>query len=522
MFDVIIIGAGHNGLTCACYLAKAGLKVAIFERRGIVGGACVSEEIWPGYKLSTGAYVLSLYKEKFINELNLRKYGFEVYNKDPSLFVPFKRNKYIFIWNDLKKTKKEIAKFSKKDAEAYEKWNEMWSKFVDIINVLAMRAPVSIFDAEEVLEVLEEINKKIDKDKFDVEDFQRIMLSDAKSLLDEYFESEELKAALSEDAIVGSQITPSMQGSAYVLAHHLMGEVNGIKGSWGYVKGGMGGLTQALEKCAKDLGVTLFYSTPVKKIIVKNGKAVGVETYDNKVYQSKIVVSNVDVKTTFLKLVDEDSQPSELIKRIRNIKTRGVAFKIAGIIEELPNYLEMGKNLQPQHVASALILPSIEYLERAYRDFLDKRPSREPFISINIQTSLDPSVSVDGKHVFSLFVQYAPYEFDWKNKKEEFEETVFEKIKEYAPNFKALKYLSLSPKDLEERFALPNGQIFQIDMTLDQLYNLRPLKELSKYSTHIQNLYLCGSSTHPGGGVSGIPGYNAAMKILKDLTNKKG
>ncbi len=176
----------------------------------------------------------------------------------------------------------------------------------------------------------------------------------------------------------------------------------------------------------------------------------------------------------------------------------------------------MGKKLQHQHVASALILPSIEYVEKAFRDFLDKKPSKEPFVSINIQTSLDPSVSIDGKHVFSLFVQYAPYEYDWENKKEDFENTIFEKIREYAPNFVPFKYISLSPKDLEERFGLPNGQIFQIDMSLDQLYNLRPLKELSRYSTHIQNLYLCSSSTHPGGGVSGIPGYNAAMKILKD------
>jgi|ECHnycMinimDraft_1075156.scaffolds.fasta_scaffold00274_14 Phytoene dehydrogenase and related proteins len=516
MFDAIIVGAGHNGLTCACYLAKAGFKVAVFERREIAGGACVSEEIWPGYKLSTGAYVLSLYKEKFIDELNLRKYGFEVYNKDPSLFVPFENNKYIFIWNDSRKTKKEISKFSKKDAEAYDKWNEMWSNFIDIINILALRPPISIFDAEEALEILEEIGKRIDKDKFSLEDFQRILLSDAKSLLDEYFESEELKAALSEDAIVGSCITPSMQGSAYVLAHHLMGEVNGIKGSWGYVKGGMGGLTCALEKCAKDLGVTIFYSTPVKKIVVKEGKAVGIETYDNKFYESKIVVSNADVKTTFLKLIDEDVQPKEIVRKIRNLKSRGISFKIAGIIEELPNYLNMGKKLQHQHVASALILPSIEYVEKAFRDFLDKKPSKEPFVSINIQTSLDPSVSIDGKHVFSLFVQYAPYEYDWENKKEDFENTIFEKIREYAPNFVPFKYISLSPKDLEERFGLPNGQIFQIDMSLDQLYNLRPLKELSRYSTHIQNLYLCSSSTHPGGGVSGIPGYNAAMKILKD------
>jgi len=520
MFDVIVVGGGHNGLTCACYLAKSGLKVAIFEKRQILGGACVSEELWPSYKLSTGAYVLSLYKQKFIDDLNLKKYGFEVYTKDPSLFLPFGKNKYLFIYNDIEKSKKEITKFSSKDAIAYEKWNKFWSNFVEIVNVLSLRQPISIFNAEEILLLLEEIGKKINLNDFSIEDFQRVILSDAKSLLDEYFESDELKAALSEDAIIGSYITPSMPGSAYLLAHHLMGEVNGIKGSWGYVKGGMGGLTEALRKCAIDLGVSIFPSKPVKKILVKCNKAIGVETNDGKVYEAKYIVSNVDVKTTFLKLIDENEQPTEILNKIKNIKARGVSFKIAGIIEELPNYLDLGKSLQPQHIASALILPSIEYVEKAFRDLLDNKPSKEPFVSINIQSSLDRSVSSDNKHVFSLFVQYTPYNYNWQDNKEDFENVIFDKIREFAPNFKPIKYLSLSPKDLEERFSLPNGQIFQIDMTLDQLYNLRPLKELSRYSTHIDNLYLCGSSAHPGGGVSGIPGYNAAIRILRDITKR--
>ena len=517
MFDAVIVGGGHNGLVCACYLAREGLNVAVFERRDILGGACVSEELWPGYKLSTGAYVISLFKEKFIKELKLEEYGLKIYIKDPTIFVPFSKGKYIFNWVNPEKTKKEFEKFSKNDARNYDKWREFWSIFVDFLDFLSLNPPLSLYEIEEIFKFFKKVNLEI-KD-IEVNEFLRVFLSDAKTILDEYFESEEVKASLVEDAIIGSMLSPSSLGSAYLLAHHIMGEVNGIKGAWGYVKGGMGGLIDALRKAAENLGVKIFTSSEVKRIIVKENKVEGIELENGKIINSKIVVSNADVKTTFLKLLED--VPKKLRKRIELLKSRGVCFKIVGIIEELPDYVGLGKNLGPQHISSTLILPSLDYLEKAYRDAINNKPSKEPFVSINIQSSIDNSVTVKNHHIFSLFVQYTPYRKDWDEIKEDYAKNVIETIQNYAPNFKPLKYFSLSPLDLERRFALPQGCIFHIDMSHDQLYNLRPLPELSNYSTYISGLYLCSSSTHPGGGVSGIPGYNAAMKILEDIKAKR-
>jgi len=522
MYDAIIIGAGHNGLVCASYLAKEGLKVAVFERREIVGGMCVSEEIWPGYKLSTGAYVISLFKRKFIKELDLEKYGFKAYLKDPMIFIPFKNKKYFYLWSSLEKTKEEIEKFSKKDAKAYEKYDRFFSRFADLIEILMLNPPFSLDQLEDLLIFLKNYYPAIKEHikEFGLDEIQRVFFTDAKTLLDEYFESDEVKAALIEDAIIGSMLGPSTPGSAYLMAHHEIGEVNGVKRAWGYVEGGMGGLTQALKRAAESLGVEIYTSTPVKKILIKNNKAIGVELENGKRIESRVVVSNADPKTTFLKLIDQDVLPEEIIKRIKLLKTKGIAFKIVGILEELPDYVGLGKKLGPHHVSSTLILPSVEYAEKAFRDALENRASKEPVLSINIQSSVDRTVTIDDKHVFSIYAQYAPYDKDWDGRKEEYAELILETIKEYAPNFKPLKYLALSPLDLERRFGATEGNIFHVDMTLDQIYNLRPHPKMSNYATIIENLYLCGAGTHPGGGVSGIPGYNAAMKILNDLKNK--
>ncbi|HLI46055.1 MAG TPA: NAD(P)/FAD-dependent oxidoreductase [Geobacterales bacterium] len=523
MYDAIIIGAGHNGLVCASYLARAGLKVAVFERRDIVGGMCVSEEIWPGYKLSTGAYVISLFKRKFINDLKLEKFGFKAYLKDPMIFIPFKNMRYFYLWSSLEKTKKEIEKFSKKDALAYEKYDRFFATFADIVEFLMMNPPLRLDDIDSVFEFLKNsypVFKEYLKE-FGIEEIQRVFLTDAKTLLDEYFESDEVKAALVEDAIIGSMMGPSTPGSAYLMAHHEIGEVNGVKRAWGYVEGGMGGLTLALRKAAEHFGVDIFTQTQVKKIIVRDNRAVGIELDNGKTFQSKIVVSNADPKTTFLKLIDQDLVPKDIRKRIELLKSKGIAFKIVGIIEELPDYVGLGKTLGPHHVSSALVLPSMEYAERAFRDALNNTPSKEPVLSINIQSSVDKTVTKDDKHVISIYAQYAPYDKNWDERKDEYTELIIDTIRQYAPNFKLEKHLSLSPLDLERRFGATEGNIFHIDMSLDQLYNLRPHPSMSNYATFIDNLYICGSGAHPGGGVSGIPGYNAAMRILNDLSNGK-
>jgi len=512
MYDVIVIGAGHNGLVTASYLAMNGLKVAVFERREIVGGACVTEELWPGIRVSTGAYVLSLLRPKIIKDLQLERYGLKVYTKDPALFVPFSRNKSLYIWVSTEKTKKEIEKFSKRDALAYEKWVKFWDKFSEVVDFLILNKPININEAEELLRLLRGFNIEEETALRMI----RVFFQDGKSILDEYFESEEVKSTLIEDAVVGTFASPSMPGTAYVMAHHVIGEVNGIKGAWGYVEGGMGGVTMAMLKSAKALGVDVFTNSEVVEIITERDKTVGVRLKDGKVIRARIIVSNADPKTTFLKLLKNAEIDDEFLRRVKALKTKGVSFKIVGYLEELPDFGN-GKSLSPEHVASELIIPSVDYIEKAYIDAKVYGYSKEPWLSINIQSSVDPTIAPEGKYVFSIFGQYLPYDNRLDEFKEKIAEITFEKIREYAPNFKPVKYEVLTPLDIERRFGICEGNIFHLDMTPDQLYFFRPLVGYSDYRTPIKGLYLCGSGTHPGGGVTGAPGYNAAMQIINDL-----
>jgi Phytoene dehydrogenase and related proteins len=516
MYDVIIVGGGHNGLVTANYLAREGLKVAVFERREIVGGASVTEELWPGIKVSTGAYVLSLLRPKIIEDLQLKKFGLKVYTKDPGLFVPFENGKKLYIWSDIKKTQKEIEKFSKNDAKNYEKWVKFWDPLYDLADLLMLSPPVNLSNIDELLSLL----KSVKIDEGTALSIARTFVTDGKSLLSEFFESDEVISALIEDAVVGTYASPSMPGTAYVLAHHVIGEVNGIKGAWGYVEGGMGGVTQALKKAAESVGVDIFESSPVDEILVDKGEVKGVKLSSGKVIESKIVVSNADPKTTFLKLLKNAEVDDELIRRIRSLKTTGVSFKIVGYSEELPDFGN-GKSLSPEHIASELIMPSTEYIEKAYLDAKVLGYSREPWLSINIQSSVDPTVAPPGKFSISIFGQYLPYNKKLGEIKDKIAEITFDKIREFAHNFKLAKYEVLTPLDIERRFGIWEGNIFHLDMTPDQLYVFRPTIGLSNYSTPIKGLYLCGSGTHPGGGVTGAPGYNAAMKILSDLKKRK-
>ncbi|MUN29216.1 phytoene desaturase family protein [Sulfuracidifex metallicus] len=507
-YDALIIGGGHNGLVASFYLARRGLKVAVLERREIVGGASVTEELWPGIRISTGAYVLSLLRPRIINEMNLPENGLHVYNKDPGLFLPLGR-KNLFIWNDIKRTQKEIEKFSKKDSLAYSKWIKFWDTFYDLADFFMLTPPVTISDVGDLLYRF--------KGSIDEENLSRIgrtFLQDARSFLDEFFESDEVKSALIEDSVVGTFASPSTPGTAYVLAHHVIGEVNGIKGMWGYVKGGMGGVTSAMARACEKMGVDIMTSTEVEEILVKNGEVAGVKTKDGRIIESKIVLSNADPKTTFLKLVNDVDE--EIRKRVSALKSKGVSFKVVGYTEELPDFGN-GKSLGPEHVASELIMPNVDYIERAYDDARVLGYSREPWLSINFQTSVDPTVALPGKHVFSIFGQYLPFNDRLDDMKEKIAEITLEKVREYAPNFKPVKYEVITPLDIKRRFGIWEGNIFHIDMTPDQLYIFRPALGMSRYKTPIKGLYLCGSGTHPGGGVTGAPGYNAAHAVLNDL-----
>lgn len=512
IYDAIIIGGGHNGLVTASYLAKEGFKVAVFERRNIIGGAAVTEELWPNIKVSTASYVFSLFRKKIIEDLRLYDFGLKVYLKDPGLFVPFGNNKSITIWTSMKKTQKEIEKFSKKDAVAYEKFSKLLDTFSDIADFLVLNKPLSFSEAEDLLKLF----KLVNVDENTALTIARMFFQDGKSFLDEFFESEEVKSALIEDAVVGTFASPSTPGTAYVLLHHNFGEVNGIKGAWGYVEGGMGNVSNALRRVAEHYGAEVFLNSEVDEIIVKNGEAKGIKLKNGKTIESKIVVSNADPKTTFLKLLRNAELDDNFIKKVNSLKSTGVSFKINGYIEELPDFGN-GTSLRPEHIASELIIPNVDYVEKAYIDAKVFGYSREPWLSINIPSTVDPTLAPQGKYVFTIFGQYVPYSDKLDDIKDKLFEVTINKIREYAPNFKPIKYEVLTPLDIERRFGIWGGNIFHLDITPDQLYFFRPLIGYSDYRTPIKNLYLCGSGTHPGGGVTGAPGHNAFKEILKDF-----
>ena len=516
MYDVIIIGGGHNGLVTSFYLARKGLKVAVFERREIVGGAAATEELWPGIKVSTGSYVLSLLRRKIIEDMQLEKHGLKVYLKDPGLYVPFGNGKGITIWTDTRKTVKEIEKYSKKDAKNYEKFVQLLDTFSSLADFFMLNRPPKFSEIDELFTFFKSLNVEEEK----ALTLARMFFQDGKSFLDEFFESEEVKAALIEDAVVGTYASPSTPGTAYVLLHHNIGEVNGVKGAWGYVEGGMGAVSLAMAKAAKSVGVEIFTSAEVDEIITKKEgdsiRAVGVKLKDGKVVEGKIVVSNADPKTTFLKLARNADLDEDFLRKVRALKTTGVSFKVNGYIEELPDFGK-GKWLSDEHKASILIMPSIEYIEKAYDDSRVLGYSRRPWLSLNIPSTVDPTLAPQGKFVFNIFGQYLPYSNRLDEIKDKMAEIVLDTLREFAPNFKPVKMEFLTPLDIERRFGIWGGNIFHLDMTPDQLYVFRPLIGYSDYRTPIKNLYLCGSGTHPGGGVTGAPGYNAAMEIIKDL-----
>lgn len=525
-FDVIVIGGGHNGLVAAAYLAKAGLRTLVLERREILGGASTSEELWPGFQVSTGAYVVSLLSNRVVSDLELKSFGFEVAIKEPQLFVPFPDGRHIFIWSDHRKTLDEIEKFSKRDAVAYEKWVEGWSLFSSIAEELMLRPPPDISELVKLIKMSKWAKKLRLRPEDIASEILYLTLCDAKKLLDEYFESEEVKATLVEDAVVGTFAGPRTSGTAYVLAHHVMGELNGMKGAWGYVKGGMGKLVDALAKSCRKAGVEIITSSEAKRILIKDGVAFGVELKDGKMIESKVILSNADPKTTFLKLIEEDHLDQDFKRKVRALKSEGVSMKLVGILRELPDYKAYSSAKPgPQHRASTLILPSVDYVERAYADALSGEPSREPWMSVNIHSAVDPSVAKDGMHTLSVYLQYTPYTLrrgSWDELKQGYAERVIEILEEYAPKIKnsIVRLEAISPLDMERRFGNLGGNIFHIDMTPDQLLTNRPLPLLSNYRTPIKGLYLCGASTHPGGGVSGAPGYNAAHTVLKDLRKR--
>lgn len=520
-YDAVIIGAGHNGLVAANYLAKHGLRVLVVERRGVVGGMAASEEVWPGFRMPTGAYVISLFKDWLIRDLGLDKMGLRIFLKDPGLFLPFPGGRSITIWADAEKTAREISRYSRRDSDSYRRWVSFWETFAALADYIMYRQPPSIIDlVEEARRLAPLVGIFRDRVEGFIEELAYALSTSAARMLNDYFESDEVKAALVEDGVVGTFAGPYTPGTAYVLGHHVMGEVNGVKGAWGYVEGGIGRLSELLAERARGLGVEILLNTQVRRIVIKDGAVQGVELGDGRFIESRVVLSSADVKTTFLKLIDEEQIDGELRRRVANLRSVGVSAKIIGVLSELPRFNVNDVDQLMGYRASALIMPSVDYVERAYRDALNGSFSREPWISINTPTTYDQSITRPGYHIFSMFIQYAPYGLRWDSEmRSRLKETVYDVVEQYIPGFRraVVHDILLLPTDYEEVYGSIGGNIFHIDMQPDQLFINRPLPGMANYSTPIRGLYLCGSDTHPGGGVTGAPGYNAAHRVLADL-----
>jgi len=528
--DAIVIGAGHNGLVTAGYLARNDFRVLVLERRTVVGGSCVTEELLPGHHASTAAYVCSLLDPIVIRDLELHRYGYTILPKDPASFTPLPGGGSLFFWQDARRTHDEIAKFSSKDAAHYPVYETLIDRMAMLAESQFRKTPANVppttwSDLKNILFLGKEC---LGLGMHDLRQFIEIFRSSVASFLDNHFESDVLKATLATDGVIGFNGGPSTPGSAYVLLHHCMGEVAGKRGLWGFVRGGMGGVTQALEKSARAGGAVVRTGASVERIKVAGGRAAGVVLDDGQEFDAPVVVSNADPKRTFLRLVEAPELPDGFRARIENMRMDGNVLKINLVLGELPNFKAFpGLEAGPQHRGTIHICPGMDYMEAAWQDAACGMPSTNPMLECCIPTTYDDSLAPPGRHIMSIFVQYAPYELregSWDALRESYGDRVIETLSDYAPNVKGaiIHRQVLTPVDLEREFGLTHGNIFHGDMILTQLMSLRPVRGWAQYRTPIENLYLCGSGTHPGGGVTGLPGYNAAREILSDLRKKRG
>jgi phytoene dehydrogenase-like protein len=521
-YDAIVVGAGHNGLVTACYLARGGLRVLVLERRYLVGGACVTEETFPGFKVSTAAYVNSLFHTQIVRDLNLPAYGYEVLARDPSSFTPFPDGRSLTISPDDEVTRREIAKFSARDAERYRDYEEMLERVARAIEpTLTARPPNLLEPRVGDLRTLLSLRRAFRGLGDGVGEAVEILTGAARPILDRWFESEELKATLATDAIIGAMASPSMPGTAYVLFHHVMGEAGGKRGVWGYMRGGMGGLTQALAAAARDLGADIRCDAEVAQILVRDGAAAGVALASGDELRAPVVVSNADARVTFLQLVGRDALPETFVTDVERISYASASLKINVALSELPSFTALpGTEAGPQHRGTIHLCPDQDYIERAYDDAKYGRTSTQPVIECQLPSVVDDTVAPPGRHLMSIFVQYAPYELrdtSWDDHRDVFADRCFDVLNGYAPNFKdsVIDRQVLAPPDLERVFNLTGGNIFQGAMTPGQLFAFRPVPGHAGYGTPVRGLYLCGSAAHPGGGVMGTPGLNAAREILR-------
>ena len=522
-FDVIVIGSGHNGLVNACYLQKAGLNVLVLEKNDWIGGAAVSRELHPGILYSNCSYVCSLFRPEIMRDLELPKHGLQIVAIEGGT-VFTRDGDYLASYRNYHAKKRELERFSAKDSEAYSRYSRDILKQCRFIQPLLMRtapdpASFKFKDLSEMLYLLRKVNDLTASELADTVRFWTMSISD---FLDEYFENDVIKASLAVSGIIGTALGPMSPGTAYVLLHHYMGEVDGSIGAWGYARGGMGAISNALTSSFRAMGGTLLNNSEVEKVDIRESRVKGVILKNGDEYLARNVVSNADVKRTFLNLTDPEHLPPNFIKKVNNFKIRGSSGKVNIALDSMPKFPGISDN-NPCLKGDIHFTDSIERMERAYDDWKSGTWSRDPFLDMMIPTLTDPTMAPPGKHFMSCFVQYCPPKVGGKNwtkeNKDAFGETVIQQIADYSPGFKD-KILHMevrTPKELEDEVGLTEGNIFQGELTFDQLLFNRPIPGYAQYRSPIKGLYMCGSSTHPGGGVMGAPGRNAAVEILKDL-----
>jgi phytoene dehydrogenase-like protein len=531
-YDVAIVGGGHNGLTTACYLAKAGLNVVVVERHSYVGGAAVSREIHPGWTYSNCSYVCSLLRPEIFRDLELAKHGLQIIPYEGSATM-LDNGDFYGSYNDHDLNYRSMSKFSAKDAEAYERFSRDVMRQCKIIKPLLKMTPPdpTSFAPKDIMGLFEFAKHFAGKDELggigekEIHETIRFWTMSVRDYLEEYFESEVIKAHMAGSAIIGTALGPYSPGSAYVLLHHYMGEVDGNVGAWGYARGGMGSITQAMSKSLIANGGNIKAGSAVKNILVKNNISYGLALENgDEIYADKIV-SNLDVKRTFLKVVEKKELPSEFYKAVKNFKIRGSSGKLNIALDDKPIWKSIPKD-DPASTGDLHFTQSIEEMEGAYDDWKDGKWSTLPYVDMCIPTLNDPTMAPQGKHYMSVFVQYVPYNLadgGWTEEKRiQFGDHVMKRIGNYSTNFKdiVLHAEVRTPKELETEVGLTEGNIFQGELTMDQLMFNRPIPGYAQYKSPIKNLYMCGSSTHPGGGVMGAPGANAARVILIDLGKK--